>query len=143
MVEIEVRRGDVLSAWSGIRPLIKDPTAASTESLVRNHLIHVSDSGLITIAGGKWTTYRHMAEETIDKAIQVFSLSPLCPSWTEKCLLVGSHGFSKTAYLKLIQQYGFETEVGPNGSNEHIHHAFYDAHAPCWIDCSTFDGRLW
>lgn len=46
----------VLSAWSGLRPLVKDPGAKNTESLVRNHMINVSKSGLLTIAGGKWTT---------------------------------------------------------------------------------------
>lgn len=62
----------MLAAWSGIRPLVRDPHAKNTESLVRNHMINVSKSGLLTIAGGKWTTYRSMAEETIDKAIDVF-----------------------------------------------------------------------
>jgi len=56
--DIEVRREDVLSAWSGIRPLVRDPGAKNTESLVRNHMINISPSGLLTIAGGKWTTYR-------------------------------------------------------------------------------------
>lgn len=54
--DVKVRRGDVLSAWSGIRPLVKDPNAKNTESLVRNHMINVSPAGLLTIAGGKWTT---------------------------------------------------------------------------------------
>ena len=60
--DINVRRGDVLAAWSGIRPLVKDPKAKNTESLVRNHLVTASDSGLLTCAGGKWTTYRQMSE---------------------------------------------------------------------------------
>ncbi len=50
-----VRRGDVLSAWSGIRPLVSDPNKADTQSLARNHITHVSPGGLVTIAGGKWT----------------------------------------------------------------------------------------
>jgi glycerol-3-phosphate dehydrogenase len=54
--DIKVRRGDVLSAWSGIRPLVRDPAAKNTQSLVRNHMINTSESGLLTIAGGKWTT---------------------------------------------------------------------------------------
>ena len=58
--DVTVRRGDVLSAWAGIRPLVKDPNKEDTQSLVRNHVIHVSPSGLVTIAGGKWTTYRSM-----------------------------------------------------------------------------------
>ena len=68
--DVTVRRGDVLSAWAGIRPLVKDPNKEDTQSLVRNHIIHVSPSGLVTIAGGKWTTYRSMALETIDAAVQ-------------------------------------------------------------------------
>ncbi|CAH1286454.1 unnamed protein product [Diabrotica balteata] len=68
--DVEVRRGDVLSAWSGIRPLVSDPNKPDTQSLARNHIVHVSESGLVTIAGGKWTTYRSMAVETIDEAIR-------------------------------------------------------------------------
>ena len=63
--DVQVRRGDVLSAWCGIRPLVSDPNKADTQSLARNHIVHVSDSKLITIAGGKWTTYRSMAEVNI------------------------------------------------------------------------------
>lgn len=73
--DIQVRKQDVLAAWTGIRPLVRDPNAHATEGLVRNHMINISDSGLLTIAGGKWTTYRSMSEETIDKSIQEFSTS--------------------------------------------------------------------
>lgn len=68
--DVEVRRGDVLSAWSGIRPLVSDPNKPNTQSLARNHIVHVSPTNLVTIAGGKWTTYRAMAQETIDAAIK-------------------------------------------------------------------------
>lgn len=67
---LSVRRGDVLSAWCGIRPLVSDPNKEDTQSLARNHIVHVSDTNLVTIAGGKWTTYRAMAEHTIDAAIK-------------------------------------------------------------------------
>jgi glycerol-3-phosphate dehydrogenase len=50
---------------------VRDPDAKNTAELVRSHMIYVSDANLITIAGGKWTTYRAMAKETIDKAIDV------------------------------------------------------------------------
>lgn len=60
-------RTDVLSVYAGLRPLVKQ-AAASTAALSRDHLITVSDSGLITITGGKWTTYRKMAEDVIDHA---------------------------------------------------------------------------
>lgn len=46
-----VRRGDVLAAWSGIRPLVTDPNSKDTQSICRNHVVSISDSGLVTIAG--------------------------------------------------------------------------------------------
>ncbi|KAM0715525.1 hypothetical protein Q7P37_009023 [Cladosporium fusiforme] len=130
--EINVRRGDVLAAWSGIRPLVRDPNKSASEGLVRNHLVAVSDSGLLTISGGKWTTYRQMAEEAVDEAIKHFGLKPQgisnpplvsgvegfmeqvkldgsCP--THKLKLVGAHGFSNTLFINLIQHYGIETEI--------------------------------
>ena len=61
-------RGDVLSVFTGIRPLVKSSEVASTAALSREHTIHVSKSGLLTIAGGKWTTYRKMAEDCVDHA---------------------------------------------------------------------------
>jgi glycerol-3-phosphate dehydrogenase len=61
--EIKLRREDVLSAWSGIRPLAMDPNATSTASVSRDHLIsHNPGSGAVFISGGKWTTYREMAQ---------------------------------------------------------------------------------
>ena len=47
-----MRRGDVLAAWSGIRPLVTDPNSKDTQSICRNHIVTISDSGLVTIAGG-------------------------------------------------------------------------------------------
>ena len=54
--------------------MVKDPNKEDTQSLVRNHVIHISDSGLVTIAGGKWTTYRCMAMETVDAAVEKLGL---------------------------------------------------------------------
>ena len=65
------RREDVLSIFAGLRPLAADPdNPASTKEVSRRHKITLSPSGLLTIIGGKWTTYRRMAEETIDRAIK-------------------------------------------------------------------------
>ncbi|CCX04811.1 Similar to Glycerol-3-phosphate dehydrogenase, mitochondrial; acc. no. A6QLU1 [Pyronema omphalodes CBS 100304] len=117
---ITIRRSDVLAAWSGIRPLVKDPDAKNTESLVRNHLINVSPSGLITIAGGKWTTYRQMSEEAVDSAINTFSL-PKSPCKTEQLQLVGAQGFSKTLFINLVQTFGIDAEVA-----HHLAHNYGD-----------------
>ncbi|RPB25952.1 DAO-domain-containing protein [Terfezia boudieri ATCC MYA-4762] len=125
--DINVRRGDVLAAWSGIRPLVRDPNARNTEALVRNHLIDVSESGLLTIAGGKWTTYRQMAQEAVDEAIYHFNLTPSIPSpfpttpdvsttptaKTEHFLdpdipgIISIDGHCKTEQLKLIGAQGY------------------------------------
>ncbi|TPX34902.1 glycerol-3-phosphate dehydrogenase [Synchytrium microbalum] len=109
--EIKVRRGDVLAAWSGIRPLIRDPHAKNTAGLVRSHLVTVSPTGLLTIAGGKWTTYRAMAQEAIDMAITVCDLKPTGPCITERHQLIGSHAWNPSMYVNLIQNFGLETEV--------------------------------
>ena len=68
-------------------------------------MIHVSDSGLLTIAGGKWTTYRAMAEETIDTAIKSFGLSGKAKNGcvTDTLRLVGSDGWSRNMFIGLIQ----------------------------------------
>lgn len=67
-------------------------------------MINVSESGLMTIAGGKWTTYRAMAEETIDDAIKVFDLKADGKSKTAHIKLIGAHGWSPLMFAKLIQQ---------------------------------------
>ncbi|XP_065163147.1 glycerol-3-phosphate dehydrogenase, mitochondrial isoform X1 [Atheta coriaria] len=123
--DVEVRRGDVLSAWSGIRPLVSDPNKPDTQSLARNHIVHVSDSNLVTIAGGKWTTYRAMAEETIDAAIKSCDLKPKVEcSQTDGLLMEGAHGWTPTMYIRLVQDFGLESEVAQNLANSYGDRAF-------------------
>ena len=142
--DIKVRRADVLSAWSGLRPLVRNPAANSTEGLVRNHMIYVSPSGLLTIAGGKWTTYRAMAEETVDEAVKAFGLEDRTTNGcvTESVRLVGSDAWTRNMFIGLIQkvrmlecptfprlssevraifffQYGLDTEVAKHLSNNY------------------------
>ncbi|MEO6788138.1 MAG: FAD-dependent oxidoreductase, partial [Chthoniobacteraceae bacterium] len=61
-------RADILSAFAGLRPLIGAAKSGPTSRISREHALLVSPSGLVTIAGGKWTTYRAMAEQTVDRA---------------------------------------------------------------------------
>ncbi len=61
-------RDDVLSTFAGIRPLVRAQEGTSTASLSRDHTIHIGSSGLLSIFGGKWTTYRNMAEDCVDQA---------------------------------------------------------------------------
>jgi glycerol-3-phosphate dehydrogenase len=64
-------RKDVLAVYTGLRPLVKSDSKGDgkTAALSRDHVIHVDASGLLTITGGKWTTYRHMAEDCVDHAV--------------------------------------------------------------------------
>ena len=68
------RRSDILSVFAGIRPLVRAGDGKNTASLSRDHTIHIDASGLLTIAGGKWTTYRNMAEDCVDHAVTLAEL---------------------------------------------------------------------
>ena len=61
-------RADILSVFAGIRPLVKSGGGKNTAALSRDHTIHIDDSNLLTITGGKWTTYRNMAEDCVNRA---------------------------------------------------------------------------
>ena len=69
-------RKDILSVYVGIRPLVKaqEDSPQKTSALSRDHTIHIDSAGLITIVGGKWTTYRHMAEDCVNHAITLGTL---------------------------------------------------------------------
>jgi glycerol-3-phosphate dehydrogenase len=84
-------RSDVKSVFAGLRPLIRQSENKSTASISRDHYLTVSNSGLVTITGGKWTTYRKMGEDTVDKAAEVAGLE-------EKSSITASlkiHGWKK------------------------------------------------
>ncbi|XP_051666125.1 glycerol-3-phosphate dehydrogenase, mitochondrial isoform X5 [Manacus candei] len=121
--DVEVRRGDVLAAWSGIRPLVTDPNSKDTQSISRNHVVTISDSGLVTIAGGKWTTYRAMARDTIDAAIQEHNLKA-GSSKTMGLKLEGGQDWSPTLYIRLVQDYGLESEVAQHLASTYGDKAF-------------------
>lgn len=85
-------REDVLSMYCGIRPLVRSPGDKGTAALARDHVLMISDSNLVSITGGKWTTYRKMAEDTVDAAALVAGLEEQ-PSRTKALRL---HGWAKT-----------------------------------------------
>ena len=68
--------GDVLSVFAGLRPLVKSGEGTHTAALSRDHTLEVSESGLLTVTGGKWTTYRKIAEEVIDRGERLAKLPP-------------------------------------------------------------------
>ncbi len=81
---------DVLSAFAGLRPLVGGDDDDDTAALSRDHTLQVSPSGLITITGGKWTTYRKMAEDTVDHAAVLAGLE-LRPCTTRELQIHGAH----------------------------------------------------
>ncbi|KAE8714749.1 Glycerol-3-phosphate dehydrogenase [Hibiscus syriacus] len=104
-LNVKVRRTDVLSAWSGIRPLAVDPNAKSTESISRDHVVSEEYPGLVTITGGKWTTYRSMAEDAVNAAIKSGKLSPSNGCITSNLRLIGGDGWEPSLFTVLAQQY--------------------------------------
>ena len=83
-------RDDVLSVFAGIRPLVRASSVANTSSLSRDHVIHIDRTGLVNVLGGKWTTYRHMAEDCVDQAATLAQL-PDRPCITQHLNIHGFH----------------------------------------------------
>ena len=89
-LEKKPTRDDVLSAFAGVRPLVRAGSGGSTSALSRDHTIRIEKSGLLTICGGKWTTYRHMAEDCINQAATIARL-PEKPCVTHHLNIHGFH----------------------------------------------------
>lgn len=106
-------RADVRSIWVGLRPLVKNlSTDKSTKQLSREHTILSSDTGLVTVTGGKWTTYRSMAEDVIDHCISHGLLSGVGPAVTKKMPLVGAPSSGRYRDLQALPDldvYGSES----------------------------------
>ncbi len=102
-------RADVLAVYVGLRPLVKSNGEGKTSALSRDHVIHVDTSGLLTITGGKWTTYRHMAEDCVDHAITLGRLRD------EPCITknLRIHGYFEPAEEDVdpLQVYGADAEA--------------------------------
>jgi glycerol-3-phosphate dehydrogenase len=99
-------RADVLAVYVGLRPLVKGE--GKTSALSRDHVIHVDTSGLLTITGGKWTTYRHMAEDCVDHAITLGRLrDEPCPTRNLRI-----HGYLRdSAALGSLEVYGSDADA--------------------------------
>jgi glycerol-3-phosphate dehydrogenase len=83
-------RGDILSVFAGIRPLVRSGESGNTAALSRDHTIRIENSGMVTICGGKWTTYRHMAEDCVNQAATLARL-PEHPCVTGHLNIHGFH----------------------------------------------------
>lgn len=109
-LESPLKTTDVKSMWSGLRPLVKDPNIADTSKLCRSHIIEVSNSKLLSIMGGKWTTFRKMAEDVVDQAVKVGDLKAMqCK--TEELQLIGSSGYSSNALPELKAKTNLDEDI--------------------------------
>ena len=110
-LETPLHLEQILSGMAGLRPLVAARGNAPTSKLIRDHEVELdSSSGLISILGGKWTTHRLMAEETID-AVQREMGGPVTPSLTKHHLLAGATGYDKTFSKAIEKEYSLPADV--------------------------------
>jgi len=123
---LKVRRSDVLSAWQGFRPLASDPNAPLDAPISRDHVISYNEqTGVLFITGGKWTTYREMAEDVINKAIKISGLgSKAGPCKTEHIQLRGGVGYNRNVPIQLVQEFGITQESAEHLARSYGMHAF-------------------
>ncbi len=91
-ITTDVTPADVTGAWAGLRPLVKSATSGRTADLSRRHRVTTGPAGVIAITGGKLTTYREMAEDTVDEALAVLGTKARCR--TKRLKLLGAAGFT-------------------------------------------------
>ncbi len=110
------QRSDVRSIWVGLRPLVRPPEneGGNTKKISREHTVLVSPSGLVTVTGGKWTTYRAMAEDVLEKCVDSALLPRLPPSETSDFMLLGAQrngpGRTSMATVPGLDAYGTEAQ---------------------------------
>jgi glycerol-3-phosphate dehydrogenase len=103
---LPVTAAQIVSGSAGARPLVSSATSKDTKKLARDHEVEFDpQSGLISIMGGKWTTHRAMAEDTID-TVQRFLGGPAAPCQTLSHRLLGSDGYSPNYWKGLTSKYG-------------------------------------
>mmetsp|Transcript_90073 Transcript_90073/g.197264 ORF Transcript_90073/g.197264 Transcript_90073/m.197264 type:complete len:794 (-) Transcript_90073:148-2529(-) len=118
---LRVRRRDVMSAWYGIRPLAADPNASGQSSLSRDHVISYNkDNDITFVSGGKWTTWREMAEDAVDQVVRRDSVlkAKAGPSTSLQTPLVGTgktnfypEGWNESLSIKLSQSYDVAYDI--------------------------------
>ncbi|HMH80347.1 MAG TPA: FAD-dependent oxidoreductase, partial [Candidatus Acidoferrum sp.] len=110
-LETPLRRQQTVSGMAGLRPLVAAGQGTATSRLIRDHEVELdSSSGMISILGGKWTTHRLMAEDTID-AVQREMGGPVTPSTTKQHPLAGAAGYDKGFSKDIEKEYSLPADV--------------------------------
>jgi glycerol-3-phosphate dehydrogenase len=106
-----LKKNQIVGGFAGMRPLVASSNSRRTKELIRDHEVEVdSSSGLISVLGGKWTTYRAMAEDAIDTVLQFLAM-PAVPCITGNHQLSGSEGWSPNFGAELVRDYGISKET--------------------------------
>ncbi len=119
--DVVFSRKDIRAAWSGLRPLVSDPRRADTARLSRDHFLEESPSGLLTITGGKWTTYRKMASDTVDYAVKTFRLGQEGPCPTANIPVEGGARYRPDGGAALVATFALDPDVA-----EHLNRNYGD-----------------
>ena len=120
VLNVNVEKKDILATYSGLRPLVNINKQLHTASLSRDHYIETTKSNLITIVGGKWTTYRKMSEEVIDEAIKIADFNNI-KSPTKNLFLLGSHTDNPSLIKDLQKIENIDEDIA-----EHLSHTYGD-----------------
>jgi glycerol-3-phosphate dehydrogenase len=102
-------RDDVVGTWAGLRPLVRSATTTRTADLSRRHSVVASDSGVVTVNGGKLTTYRKMAEDTVD--VVMAQLGRKGRSVTKKIRLHAAEGAEQVEDLASLRRHGTDVRI--------------------------------
>jgi glycerol-3-phosphate dehydrogenase len=97
---------DILGTWAGLRPLVKSATSGRTADLSRRHSVRGSASGVVSVTGGKLTTYREMAQDTVDAVVE--GLGAAAPRGAKRC---------RTKKLPLVGAAGYDALVASAGAD--------------------------
>jgi glycerol-3-phosphate dehydrogenase len=92
-VTTTISQSDILGSWAGLRPLVRAATTERTADLSRRHSVRASDSGVVTVTGGKLTTYRRMAADAVDVAVKELGIEGRRRSGTKRVQLHGAAGW--------------------------------------------------
>ena len=125
-LERPILRDEVSSSWSGLRPLVADPKAQSTASITRDHVL-LDDNGLTSLTGGKWTTWRRMAEDCVDHVLKVYNIRARKCN-THNIRLIGARGDTQAAKHALAHL--------PEDVRTHLWQAYGDR-APQVLACGS------
>jgi glycerol-3-phosphate dehydrogenase len=110
-LETPLHREQAVSGMAGLRPLVSEPGETETSKLLRDHEVELdSSSGLVSILGGKWTTHRLMAEDTID-AVQREMAGAVTPCLTKEYPLAGTAGFDNDFSKTIEREYSLPADT--------------------------------